>query len=179
MTLKQLTAASHQAAEDTAFMKAVFDGKMTKEIWTDFTYQKILFYSAIESLCKINELTKNMPTICRSTLLYQDYLIMSSGNPTAVFKKSTLDYYNYLLKISSDKDKVAAHLYTWHMGDLHGGQMIKRVLPGSHLNLEFDNRPSLIAEMRLILKDSMADEAIGAFNWAIRIMKEYDDQLSL
>lgn len=65
------------------------------------------------------------------------------------------------------------------MGDLHGGQMIKKIIPGSHLSLEFKDRAALVSGMRLLLNDSLADEANIAFEWAIRMMKEYDDRINL
>jgi heme oxygenase len=67
-----------------------------------------------------------------------------------------------------------AHLYVWHMGDLYGGQMIKRLIPGSHLALDFENKDQLISAFRSKLDDSMADEANSAFDWAIKLLQEYD-----
>jgi heme oxygenase len=60
------------------------------------------------------------------------------------------------------------------MGDLYGGQMIKRLIPGSHIAFEFENKDQLISTIRSKLDDSMADEANLAFDWAIRILQEYD-----
>jgi hypothetical protein len=57
--------------------------------------------------------------------------------------------------------------------------MIKKTIPASHLSLEFNNRADLITGVRMLLNDSMADEANVAFDWAIRMMKEYDDRISL
>jgi hypothetical protein len=57
--------------------------------------------------------------------------------------------------------------------------MIKKILPGSHKNLEFKNSEELIKNVRLLLDDSMADEANLAFKWAMKIMEEYDDLIDL
>jgi len=70
-----------------------------------------------------------------------------------------------------------AHLYVWHMGDMFGGQMIKKVVPGSHRNLEFQDIPTLMTNIRAKLDDSMADEANVAFDWAIKMMRGYDASL--
>ena len=48
MSLKELTAEKHKEAETTPFMKAVFDRTLPQDLWIDWTYQKWLFYGAIE-----------------------------------------------------------------------------------------------------------------------------------
>jgi heme oxygenase len=60
------------------------------------------------------------------------------------------------------------------MGDMFGGQMIKKLIDAPHRHLEFDNARELMTNMRGMLSDDMADEANVAFDWAIRILSEYD-----
>ena len=72
---------------------------------------------------------------------------------------------------------IMAHLYTWHMGDMFGGQMIKKIVPGAHRNLEFADARTLMTNIRAKLDDSMGDEANVAFDWAIRMMRDYDSSL--
>jgi hypothetical protein len=73
-----------------------------------------------------------------------------------------------------DKDAIMAHLYVWHMGDLHGGQMIKSMLPNvPHRNLEFNNISEVITKIRGKLHDGMAAEANVAFEWAIILMNQF------
>ena len=69
-----------------------------------------------------------------------------------------------------------AHLYVWHMGDLYGGQMIKRLVQGSHIALDFENKELLIQNIRAKLNvETMGQEARRAFEWSIKILKEYDN----
>jgi len=70
-------------------------------------------------------------------------------------------------------DRVMAHLYTWHMGDLYGGQMIKRMIAAPSRSLDFENVDELKINIRKKLKDSMVDEVNCAFDWAIKILNEY------
>jgi heme oxygenase len=63
------------------------------------------------------------------------------------------------------------------MGDLFGGQMIKKVLPPPHRNLEFADVDTLKTAIRAKLDDSMSDEANRAFEWAIKLMHTYDAEL--
>lgn len=171
MSLKELTADKHRQAETTQFMKAVFAKNLPRGHWIDFTYQKTLFYSTIETAADEQGLMTDIEPIRRSALLAQDYEKMNGG--THEFKVSVLEYHNYILTLTDPK-RIMAHLYTWHMGDLFGGQMIKKLVDGPHSSLEFLDPPVLIATMRRKLSNDMAEEANIAFDWAIRILNEYD-----
>ena len=66
------------------------------------------------------------------------------------------------------------------MGDLFGGQMIKKILDYvPHRNLEFKDVDGLKTAIRTKLTDDLGDEANVAFDWAIKIMHTYDSQLSI
>lgn len=175
MSLKELTAEKHTQAENTAFMKAVFNRTMTPELWADWTYQKTLFYGTIEGAAGANRLLGDLPDIRRNFYLYQDFWEMWGDKPNRpTYRQTVIDYHNYILSISQDPNKVMAHLYTWHMGDMFGGQMIKKIIPGPHRNLEFENANELKTNIRAKLDDSMGEEANVAFDWAIRMMQDYD-----
>jgi heme oxygenase len=63
------------------------------------------------------------------------------------------------------------------MGDLFGGQMIRKVLPFPHRNLDFNDVTDLKEKVRAKLDDSLGEEANIAFDWAIKIMRDYDRSL--
>jgi heme oxygenase len=177
MSLKELTALNHAKAENTPFMKAVFAKTLPQELWIDWTYQKWLFYGAIEGAAGANRLLGDLPDLRRAFYLAMDYAEMNGKNPRHEFRPIVVDYYNYILSISKDPNKIMAHLYTWHMGDMFGGQMIKKIVPGAHRNLEFEDARTLMTNIRAKLDDSMGDEANVAFDWAIRMMRDYDSSL--
>lgn len=177
MSLKDLTSAKHAEAESTPFMKAVFARTLPFDLWVDWTYQKWLFYGAIEGAAGANRLLGDLPDLRRAFYLAMDYAEMNGNNPRHDFRPIVVDYYNYLLSISKDPNKIMAHLYTWHMGDMFGGQMIKKIVPGAHRNLEFEDARTLMTNIRSKLDDSMGDEANVAFDWAIRMMRDYDSSL--
>ena len=176
MSLKDLTAEKHKLAETTPFMKAVFARSLPEDLWIDWTYQKWLFYGAIEGIAGASSLLHDLPDLRRTFYLFMDYQEMNKENKKYEFRPIVLEYYNYLMSIN-DPDKIMAHLYTWHMGDMFGGQMIKKIVPGSHRNLEFEDTRTLMTNIRNKLDDRMGDEANIAFDWAIRMMKEYDASL--
>ena len=177
MSLKDLTSAKHAEAESTPFMKAVFAKTLPFDLWVDWTYQKWLFYGAIEGAAGANRLLGDLPDLRRAFYLFMDYNEMNTERKKHEFRPIAVDYYRYLISIANDPNKIMAHLYTWHMGDMFGGQMIKKIVPGAHRNLEFEDTKTLITNIRAKLDDSMGDEANVAFDWAIRMMRDYDNSL--
>lgn len=177
MSLKDLTKDKHTEAESTPFMKAVFAKKLPHDLWIDWTYQKTLFYGGIEGAAGACGLVQDLPDIQRAFYLFIDFQEMNKDNKKYQYRRPTLDYYSYIQSISKEPDKIMAHLYTWHMGDMFGGQMIKKIVPGSHRALEFADVKILMNNIRSKLTDDMAFEANVAFDWAIKIMKDYNDYL--
>ena len=174
MSLKELTKDNHALAETTPFMKSVFAGTMPKDVWTDYTYQKQLWYKEIERAARQVGLLENLAGIERAELIMEDYREMIAGTFLYnTYKSVTKDYVIYLQSLK-DRNKILAHLYTWHMGDMFGGQMIKKIINAPHRHLEFANTSELIAVLRPMLTDDLADEANVAFEWAIKILNQYD-----
>ena len=175
MSLKELTKDKHTEAERTPFMNAVIKGKIDKNIWANYTYNKMLWYGAIETKARAEGLLDDLPDIDRAFKLYLDAKEMLD-NDLLTFKQESVDYHRYILDL--EPGLVAAHLYVWHMGDLFGGQMIKKILDYvPHRNLEFKDVDGLKTAIRTKLGDELANEANIAFDWAIKIMHTYDADL--
>ena len=82
---------------------------------------------------------------------------------------------DHIISIQQDPDKLMAHIYVRHMGDLSGGQMIAEKVPGSGTMYKFDEDiDSLKEKIRARLDDSMADEAKLAFDFATKLFKQMD-----
>lgn len=174
MSLKEATYEKHKAAETTPFMKAVFAQKLPLDLWADFTYQRSLIYNGIEGVAGACGVIQDLPDISRAHYLYLDYKSMTGGELKHPYRLVAIDYYKYILSLFPNPDRIIAHLYVWHMGDLFGGQMIKKIVPTSHKSLEFKNPDVLKATIRAKLKDEMADEANIAFDWAIKLLNDYN-----
>lgn len=173
MSLRELTADLHAEAEQTPFMKAVFAKTLPRDVWIEWTYWKLLFYFQIEQKCDEAGLLDGLNGIKRCEGLWKDFVEMRNGNeaPTAnCLNKVLVEYENYIKSLTPEQ--AFGHLYTWHMGDLHGGQMIKKTIEGPHNSLEFENRAELVQNLRMRLTDDLAPEARKAFEYAIRMMKE-------
>jgi heme oxygenase len=175
MSLKEITKEVHQDDEDTKVMRSVFKKQMPVDVWKDFTYNKMLWYGAIETKARSEGLLDDLPDIDRAYKLYQDYKDLCENRFDGKFTPGAIEYHRYILDLP--KGQVLAHLYTWHMGDLFGGQMIKKMLPPPHRNLEFKDVDGLKEKIRAKLNDSLGEEALNSFNWAIKIMNEFNDRL--
>jgi heme oxygenase len=172
MSLKEITADLHDLAEHTPFMKAVFASTLPILVWEEWTYWRTLFYKAIEEKCESANLLEDIKGIKRTNYLWQDYLEMRQGVylPSGHANNPALqEYLDYIETITPQQ--ALAHLYVWHMGDLYGGQMIKRVIPApSHYALDFSNSDELKTNLRAKLSDSMGAEARTAFEHAIKML---------
>jgi len=177
MSLKELTAEKHKAAEEKSFMKAVFNKTLPMELWIDYTYQKAIWYRAIEEQAKLAGILNNLPGIERTALILEDYKEMVQGLTTYNIPREVSKEYAIYIRGLTDPKQILAHLYTWHMGDMFGGQMIKKIVDAPHRHLEFENTKELVTTVRGLITDDLADEANIAFDWAIKILSEYDSSL--
>ena len=177
MSLRELTKEKHTSAEHTKFMKTLFKGNITKDMWADFTYQKMLCYNAMELKAALAGYLDKLPELPRTHQLYLDYRALTDGQGKHTFRPEAAEYYKYLVAL--DNNKILAHMYVWYLGDLSGGQLIKKIVPGPNNSLTFKNAEELTIKFRSLLNDDLAEEANVAFDWAIKLMESYDNELSV
>ena len=121
---------------------------------------------------------KNVNTLKR---LYNDYCELwdeiyeddlEAEPPTFV---STRNHIDRIIRISKDDDKLMAHIYVRHGGDLYGGQMIKEMVPGSATVYDFVDVKKSIKELESRLNDNMESEARMSFMYAQSLFDELKD----
>ena len=122
--LKELTRAHHDNAERTEFADIAVPMEL-EPIFRSAGIEEDL--QEIEALYDLEEIEEDLT----STKEYAKHI------STLVEKK--------------DNDGLLAHLYVRHFGDAHGGQIIKRNVPGAGLMYEFEDRKDLIALTRTAL----------------------------
>lgn len=176
MSLQALTDDKHTEAQNTPFMQAVLDQKLPDAVWTDYLYQRFIIYSALETVACDAGIMADLPGLERAQKLYQDVKERSQGD-WPVPRPEAVAYSQYLESLAGKKDAITAHVYTLHMGDLSGGQEIKNLIPGPHHSLEFEDVDGLKAKIRRLVNDSMAQESRISFEWVIRLLHRYNDQL--
>lgn len=173
MSLRDLTKDKHTDAERTAFAKVLLSGKITKEQYACYLTQMMAVYGVLEHQAAAHGLFEGLHGLARCRAIYDDLCELSGGVNYAILS-STRAYTDYLSTLE-DKDKIMAHMYVRHMGDLFGGQMIASRVPGEGRFYKFNNVESLKTAIREKINDSMGDEANIAFDHAIAIMKELNE----
>lgn len=177
MSLKELTAKKHKSAERQDFVKIMFSGNIHPLFYATFLANQHPMYEILEVCSMQHGLLNGLSDICRSKAIYSDLYELTDNNA----KKTELlpvakEYIEYIINLSNTKPELLfAHIYVRHMGDLSGGQMIAKKVPGSGKFYQFENPDLLKQEIRSRINDSLADEANVSFDFAIKLFQQLMD----
>jgi len=169
--LKELTWENHKNAERQRFARMLMSGKMEPYLYAKFLYNQYHCYKALESCI---ELPKDLEHIKRASLILDDCweIIIKCrllGKRLRVLN-TTQEYVEYVKQL--DQRGLLAHMYVRHFGDMYGGSMIAKKIPGEGRMYKFKNKQDLISKMRLKLDDEMAPEANRCFKFATAMFEE-------
>jgi heme oxygenase len=177
MSLKDLTWEHHRNAETRPFVKVLFSGKITPEMYATYLFNQHRCYDLLEAMAMMHGLMNDYPTIRRAPAIHEDFMELWTDKenlPTEV--PSVKAYHAHLMEIKDDPKKLLAHLYVRHFGDLSGGQMIAKRVPGSGKYYQFGDNPESVKErIRTKLDDSLADEAKVCFDFAAKLFEQMMD----
>lgn len=170
--LKELTWEHHQNAERTAFARKLLNG-ITPEEYHTYLYNQFVIYGSLESLANLEGIegikrAKKMAADLKE--LENEYNIERTPGK---IKPATGRYLNYLPTL--DDEELMAHVYVRHFGDMYGGQMIKKRIPGSGTMYDFEDVETLKTKVRSMLNDEMAEEANVCFKYATELFEELND----
>ena len=182
MSLKEATYEQHKRAETQPFVKILFSGNIDPKLYATYLFNQHKMYDLLETFAMSQGLLNDYPTIRRAPNIWEDFEELwpdQTQSPTLV--PTTGKYLDYIMSIKDDPKKLLAHLYVRHFGDLSGGQMIAKRIPGNGKYYQFDGDPEQIKTiLRQKLDDSLADEAKVAFEYAtqffVDMMKVADEQ---
>jgi heme oxygenase len=175
--LKELTWEHHKNAERQTFVKEMFNKKtqISDERYATFLYNQFPMYDVLESIAMMHGLFNDIPSIRRSQKIMADYKELWP-HPEEIHPEVlpvVQEYVAYIRSIMTDKDKIMAHVYVRHMGDLSGGQMIRTRVPGKGTMFDFHQSIDELKEkIRDKLNDSMADEAKVCFDFATKMFQQ-------
>ena len=170
MSLRDKIKDNHDKAENHRFVKLLFSGAMPKEIYADYLFNQLLAYNKLEVLADMYGLLNDVEPIKRAGLIEEDLLHLQEP---AMLHRATTKYLQYLDTVP--REKLMAHIYVRHFGDMYGGQMLKKVVPSQGKMYEFENRAELIAKVRERLTDDLGDEANKAFDFVTELFDELAD----
>ena len=178
-TLKELTAEKHKQAESHPFVKILFSGEIAPKFYSTFLFNLHTCYNFVEVYAAMHGLTKDLPSELRRAPKIKDDYIELWGD-TEVYPKvleSTQKYMEHIRLLNDIRPTgILAHIYVRHMGDLAGGQMIAKKVPGSGTMYQFEDPNRLKAELRGLLTEQLADEANRCFDFAIQT---FNDMMAL
>jgi heme oxygenase len=175
MSLRDLTKDAHTNAERQEFVKILFSGNINPKLYAVFLKNLHPQYEIVEVCAMMHpELLSGMPDVRRAPHILADYEELwddeADGKPHML--ETTDRYCKHILSIKDDPKKLMAHIYVRHMGDLAGGQMIAKRVPGSGKYYQFKDPEALKADIRSKIDDSMADEAKVCFKFAEDLFKD-------
>ena len=172
--LREFTNLKHREVEQTKFVQYLLSGNITKKGYVSFLFEFRTIYEVIARLNQNHGYLKGLEGIERAEAIHDDLFELNDGYFRPLLSSSIkyLDHLNELSKNKSKKHLLFAHVYVRHMGDLYGGKLIARLVPGSGRMYAFDDRPRLIKAFNEKLTMDLADEANLAFDYYISIFDE-------
>jgi heme oxygenase (biliverdin-producing, ferredoxin) len=180
--LKELTKEQHTNAERSLFVKKLLKKEITAYQYYVYLSNQFLMYTSLEGYASDAGVFVGIEEIKRGNSISKDLqeLEREYGFEIPVHLKSTGKYMRYIQSISEDSEKLLAHIYVRHMGDLSGGQIIKRFVPGSGNHYMFESDPEMLKEkVRAKLHNGLAEEAKLCFDMISEFMKELEISLDM
>ena len=173
-TLKEQTYEKHKEAETQPFIKEIFQKRVTKDKYAEYLYQLYLIYHAMETITGPKLGTYDgLDGLHRASAIFEDFQEIVTPDKTYTIKESTLKYIQYIMDITKPEDLIA-HMYVRYLGDLNGGQIFAKLVPGSGKMFQFENKEELTNNFRAKLTDDMGPEACVAFDYNIAVAKEFN-----
>lgn len=184
-TLKELTWEHHKEAERQHFVKVLMSGKILEEVYAVYLYNQHQAYNILEAVAMADGFFDDMPQLRRAPEILKDFNELWTWKHKPWLCESTKKYVEYVNKnLMDNPEKIAAHIYVRHMGDLSGGQMIKRKTPGPNRYYVFKHNEA--KEYKRIVKErvesylnlyeiNVLPEAIFCFESATNLFKEMYD----
>ena len=172
-SLKELTQKHHDMAEQSKFAGKLISGDISP---VEYQYYLKSQYEIYQTLEERVHLAQDLRGVFRADRILSDLCELEEeyNLPWITENLRSVDeYIDHILSLE-DNDDLLAHLYVRHFGDMHGGQIIKKRVPGSGTMYEFENRRELISGIRELLYDGMVDEAIICFQYATKLFEELD-----
>lgn len=176
LDLKNLTWEHHKNAERQAFVKEMFSGNISNERYATYLYNQFPQYDLLEAVACSHGLFNDIPELRRAPAILEDFNeLWLDKDAKPQLCPVVEEYIQYLKSLLNQPDRIMAHVYVRHMGDLSGGQMIAKRVPGSGRYYQFSkDTEELKTIVRSKLNNEMADEAKICFEFATKLFKQLE-----
>lgn len=171
--LRELTHKMHELAETQPFAQEMISGEVSNRKYATYLWNQHPQYNLLETLAMVHGLLD----VRIAPKIHDDYQELWDDDPNQPpLLPVVKEYMDYLMTIQMDPQKLMAHLYVRHMGDLSGGQMIAKRVPGSGTMYKFDEDVKILKErIRAKCDDSLADEANVCFEFAAKMFEQMSE----
>jgi len=171
--LKELLKEQHTNAERQEFVKVLMSGKINPKFYATYLWNQHKKYDLLEALATPQGLFNDLPNIKQKKKIEEDFLELWTENSPPPLVPSTNEYIGHMRDVMHDPEKLMAHIYVLHMGDLSGGQIIARKVPGEGRMYKFEGDIDAIKDaIRAKTNDDMAEEAAYVFESSTNLFKE-------
>lgn len=170
-TLRELTAYSHERAENTHFMRLFMAKALKEEEYMEYLTQLSVIYTALEFAAEKVGILQELQGIERAAKVRADVAELNKKlGKQSTLHWETVMYYNEITRMT-ERNEILAHFYVRYAGDMYGGQMLKPLAFGSGTMYDFDDKlPVLRQKMRELATPDLADDANMAFTKTIEIL---------
>jgi len=179
-TLKDLTKENHTRAEKCLFVKKLLKKQLSLYQYYVYLSNQAVMYWFLESYASEHGIFDGIEEMKRSSHMLDDLKNMEReyGFHHPLHTPTTEQYISYIRAIASDKEKLLAHVYVRHLGDLSGGQIIKRFVPVAYTkHYDFDGDPEEIkSRFKERTSIELALEANKCFEFMIDFFKDLEVQ---
>jgi heme oxygenase len=152
--------------------------QITPEQYYVYLKNQLVMYTTLEQYASEAGVFDDMPKLMRGKALLNDVLEMEADKTFNAphLLSSSYEYVNYIESIKDDKDRLFSHVYVRHMGDLSGGQIIKKLVPGPTNLYEFgEDVDGLKNLVRSKLHDGLEKEAKVCFAMVQKFLEELEE----
>jgi len=132
VALREGTRGEHETAESSGFVELLLSGRLDRAAYADLAAQQLVVYSELEAAG--TRLTDDgglvFHELTRVPAIEQDlaHLYGADWRTQVRVLPATQAYADRLAQTADSLPRYAAHAYTRYLGDLSGGQIIKRML---------------------------------------------------
>lgn len=170
--LRDLVKDKHDLAESHRFAKYLLSKDIDPVIYADYLYNQYHIYDALEQRALRMGVINGFKDLLRSDLIMRDYKELEKEHGSFTTKKyiTAIQYERYIG--GRPANDILAHIYVRHFGDMYGGSIMKKNVPGSGTMYDFVDKKRLIEGIANKLTPEMANEANKVFKFAIDLFEE-------